>query len=130
MVYLVIDGLERQKKDGTPYQKPGPKSKGIGDHNAKIDEIITRETAKPGVEHIGGGSETEVVIRTDGGHKDMRRMDTSFERADGSVYHINVVRTLEDGKTGFIRERLALEDAKNAGHEVTFEGYGKASAYK
>jgi len=122
--------LNKVKKDGTPYKKPGPKSKGTGDHNAKIEEIIQRESAKPGVEHIGGGSKTEIIIDTNGGHKPIRRMDASFERADGSVYHINVGKTLEDGKTGVIRERLALEDVKNAGKEITFEGYGKASAYK
>lgn len=53
-----------------------------------------------------------------------------FKNADGDIYHINVGRTLEDGKTGVIRERLALEDVRNAGHDVTFEGYGKASAYR
>ena len=134
--YLDIFGLAGQrwagktKKDGTPYQKPGPKSKGTGDHNAKIDEIIARETAKPGVEHIGGGSKTEIILEDLGGHKDVRRMDASFKNADGDIYHINVGRTLEDGKTGVIRERLALEDVRNAGHDVTFEGYGKASAYR
>lgn len=134
--YLDIFGLAGQrwagktKKDGTPYQKPGPKSKGTGDHNAKIDEIIARETAKPGVEHIGGGSKTEIILEDLGGHKDVRRMDASFKNADGDIYHINVGRTLEDGKTGVIRERLALEDVRNAGHNVTFEGYGKASAYR
>nr|WP_315034741.1 RHS repeat-associated core domain-containing protein [uncultured Chryseobacterium sp.] len=135
-IYIDVFGLAGQrwsgkvKKDGTPYQKPGPKSKGTGDHNAKIDEIIKRESAKPGVEHIGGGSMTEVTIDTNGGDKPTRRMDASFKRADKTKYHINVGRTLEDEKTGIKRERLALEDVKNAGHEVTFEGYGKDSAYR
>ncbi|SDF90630.1 RHS repeat-associated core domain-containing protein [Pedobacter terrae] len=133
--YIDVFGLTGQrwlgktKKDGTPYGKPGPKTKGTGDHNAKIDEIIQRESAKPGVTHVGGGSKTEILIPTPGGHKDVRRMDASFEDPKGR-YHINVGRTLEDGKTGVIRERLALEDVKNQGHKVTFEGYGKDSDYK
>ena len=53
-----------------------------------------------------------------------------LERADGSIYHINVGRTLEDGKTGIKRERQALEDALNAGYDVSFEGYGKNSDFK
>jgi hypothetical protein len=96
--------VKQNKKRWNTYSKPGPKSKGTGDHNAKIDEIIVRESAKPGVEHIGGGSKTEIILDTNGGHKDIRRMNASFERADGSVYHINAGRTLEDGKTGVIRE--------------------------
>ncbi|WP_317174882.1 RHS repeat domain-containing protein [Flavobacterium columnare] len=117
------------RKDGKPYSKPGPKSAGTGDHNAKISEIINREKAA-GNTHIGGGSKTEIILDTTGGNKDIRRMDTSFKRPDGSVYHINVGRTLEDGKTGVIRERLALDDVLAKGHDVTFEGYGKASKYK
>jgi RHS repeat-associated protein len=31
---------DKVKKDGTLYRKLGPQSKGTGDHNAKIDEII------------------------------------------------------------------------------------------
>ncbi|WP_136668189.1 DUF6531 domain-containing protein [Flavobacterium sp. H122] len=119
----------KTRKDGKPYSKPGPKSKGTGDHNAKIDEIIQREKAA-GNTHTGGGSKTEIIIDTSGGHKDIRRMDASFKRPDGSEYHINVGRTLEDGSTGVIRERQALEDVINKGHDVTFEGYGKASQYK
>lgn len=53
----------KTKKDGTPYKKPGPKTKGTGAHNEKIEEIIKRESAKPGVTHIGGGMEkTENII--------------------------------------------------------------------
>jgi RHS repeat-associated protein len=134
--YIDILGLAGQrwagktKKNGTPYSKPGPKSAGTGDHNAKINEIINRESAKPGVTHTGGGSKTEVTIQTPGGQKDTRRMDTSFKRADGSAYHVNVGRTLEDGKTGVKRERVAMQDAVNNGHDVSFEGYGKSSKYK
>jgi len=117
------------RKDGKPYSKPGPKSAGTGDHNAKIDEVITREKAA-GNTHIGGGSKTELIIDTSGGHKDIRRMDASFKRGDGSIYHINVGRTLEDGSTGIVREREALADVKAKGHEITFEGYGKASKYR
>lgn len=122
--------MNRVKKDGTPFKKPGPKSKGTGDHNAKIDQIIAREKAKKGVKHIGGGSKTEIIIDTKGGNKPIRRMDASFRRKNGSIYHINVGRTLQDGKTGVIRERLAIDDVKRKGHEVSFEGYGKAADYK
>ena len=135
--YIDIFGLSGQrwmtktKKDGTPYKKPGPKTKGTGAHNEKTEEIIKRESAKPGVTHIGGGMEkTENIINTPNGSKPYRRMDASFKRADGSIYHINVGRTLEDGKTGIKRERQALEDALNAGYDVSFEGYGKDSDFK
>jgi hypothetical protein len=57
-------------------------------------------------------------------------MDVSFQGADGSIYHVNVGRTLSDGKTGVVRERIALEDARSAGHNVSFEGYGKDSNYR
>lgn len=120
----------KTKKDGTPYKKPGPKTKGTGDHNAKISEIIDREKAKPGVEHIGGGDLTEITLDTQGGEKPYRRMDASFKNADGSVYHINVGRTLEDGTTGIKRERVAIDDVKAKGHDVSFEGYGKDSDYR
>ena len=135
--YIDIFGLSGQrwmtktKKDGTPYKKPGPKTKGTGAHNEKTEEIIKRESVKPGVTHIGGGMEkTENIINTPNGSKPYRRMDASFKRADGSIYHINVGRTLEDGKTGIKRERQALEDALNAGYDVSFEGYGKDSDFK
>ena len=123
--------MTKTKKDGTPYKKPGPKTKGTGAHNEKTEEIIKRESAKPGVTHIGGGMEkTENIINTPNGSKPYRRMDASFKRADGSIYHINVGRTLEDGKTGIKRERQALEDVLNAGYDVSFEGYGKDSDFK
>jgi len=134
--YIDVFGLSGQrwkgktKKDGTPYKKPGPKTKGTGAHNAKIEEIINRESAKPGVTHIGGGSKTEIIIDTAGGNKPSRRMDASFQRADKSIYHINVGRTLEDGKTGIKRERLALDDVLDKGHDASFEGYGKDSDFK
>jgi RHS repeat-associated protein len=117
-------------KSGNPFKKPGPKPYGEGDHNAKIAQIIRREKRKKGVTHIGGGSKTEIIIDTPGGFKDERRMDASFERANGERYHINVGRTLQDGKTGIIRERQALKDVLDEGIEVTFEGYGKDSDYR
>ena len=122
--------MGKTKKDGTPYKKPGPKPKGTGAHNAKIEEIINREASKPDITHIGGGSKTEITINTPNGSKPYRRMDTSFQRADGSIYHINVGRTLNDDKTGIKRERLALEDALNDGHDVSFEGYGRDSEFR
>ncbi|AZJ33297.1 MULTISPECIES: hypothetical protein [Tenacibaculum] len=64
------------------------------------------------------------MIDTTGGLKDIRRMDASFKRADGSVYHINVGRSLADGKTGTIREREVLKDVLDVGEDVSFEAYG------
>ncbi|WP_437823410.1 hypothetical protein [Tenacibaculum mesophilum] len=119
--------MSKTKSDGTPYRKPGPKAKGTGDHNAKIDEIIVREKAKPGIEYIGGGSKTEVIIDTTGGLKDTRRMDASFKRADGSVYHINVGRSLADGKTGIIREIEALKDVLDVGEDSDYRSKVKTS---
>ena len=122
--------MGKTKKDGTPYKKPGPKPKGTGGHNAKIEEIINREASKPGITHIGGGSKTEITINTPNGSKPYRRMDASFQRADDSIYHINVGRTLNDDKTGIKRERLALEEALDDGHDVSFEGYGRDSDFR
>ena len=122
--------MGKTKKDGTPYKKPGPKPKGTGEHNAKIEEIINREASKPGITHIGGGSKTEITINTPNGSKPYRRMDASFQRADDSIYHINVGRTLNDDKTGIKRERLALEEALDDGHDVSFEGYGRDSDFR
>ena len=122
--------MGKTKKDGTPYKKPGPKPKGTGEHNAKIEEIINREASKPGITHIGGGSKTEITINTPNGSKPYRRMDASFQRADDSIYHINVGRTLNDDNTGIKRERLALEEALDDGHDVSFEGYGRDSDFR
>lgn len=115
--------------DGSPRQKPGPKPKDEGDHNIKIVKGIDREIAL-GNGHIGGGSLPELIIDTKGGIKDTRRMDSSFRRPDGSVYHINWGRTLIDDVTGVVRKREALSDAKRGNHEVYFEGYGREVDYR
>ncbi|WP_455063960.1 hypothetical protein [Prevotella fusca] len=130
MDYLGKDGWGKQKKMGLHTRNLVPKPKGTRAHNAKIEEIINREASKPGITHIGGGSKTEITINTPNGSKPYRRMDTSFQRADGSIYHINVGRTLNDDKTGIKRERLALEDDLNDGHDVSFEGYGRDSNFR
>lgn len=54
-------------------------------------------------------------------------MDASFKRADGSVYHINVGRSLADGKTGIIREREALKDVLDVGEDSDYRSKVKTS---
>jgi len=97
----------------------------------KLMELLTEnQDQKPKELEIIMQKLTKVTIDTSGGNKPTRRMDASFKKTDGSVYHINVGRTLQDGETGIKRERLAIDDVKAKGHDVSFEGYGKESDYR
>jgi hypothetical protein len=102
-----------RKKDGTPRAKPGPKPKGEGPHNNKVEQIIAREKNK-GKEHIGGGSEkTELTVETPGGAKPTRRMDASFRDPEtGEISHYNVGKFNKRGDP-IKRERDAESDVKS-----------------
>ena len=126
--------MYKTKLDGTPYKKPGPKPKGEGEHNLKRLEIIERET-KAGSTLIGGGIDGKGkflpekiydIPESVGSEYKKRRMDLSFQRKDGTIYHINIGVSLKDGKTGIARERSAIEDMRALGEEVHFESYGRS----
>jgi len=100
------------KKDGTPHAKPGTKPKGEGEHNAKIEEIVKRETADGKKKHIGGHDKTEITVKTTGGEKPERRMDASFEDVEtGEITHHNVGKFNKRGDP-IKRERVAADDVK------------------
>ncbi|HEX8452390.1 MAG TPA: DUF6531 domain-containing protein [Longimicrobium sp.] len=109
-------GTQRWKnkvtKSGRPYRKPGPKTSANAAHNKKIRQIIRQERAA-GLEHIGGGSKTEIVIKTPGGDKPYRRADASFrDPATGKITHHNVGLQNLNG-TPIARERRALDDIRD-----------------
>lgn len=112
------------RKDGQPYRKPGPKTDPNAPHNKKIRQLIRAEKKK-GLEHIGGGSKTEVTIATPGGHKPYRRADASFrDPKTGQVFHHNVGLKTQKGRP-ISRERKALDDVRGAGEKMEFHEYKK-----
>jgi uncharacterized protein RhaS with RHS repeats len=119
---LKVDSLGR---DNTKPRGPVPKGK--GEHNAIIKQVIEEKIAQ-GLEHIGGGSLTELIVDTKG-HKSKRRPDASFQDKLGNISHVNVGRKnkrdgCEEGAIDpIIREREALEDLRNAGENITFKHY-------
>ncbi len=118
----------KKTKDGSPYRKPGPKTDLNAPHNKKINDIIEVEKAK-GMEHMGGGNLTEVVVTTKGGHKPYRRMDASFKDPEtGELFHHNVGKSNRKRGDAIARERRAIEDVENfaprADNNITFHSYG------
>ncbi len=97
--------------------KPGPKPKGTGPHNEKVEEIIREEKAK-GLVHIGGGvGEKEQVIKIDNGKKESRRTDATFQDPKTlEIYHHQVGLTDSKGEP-IKREKEALEDIRNKAPE-------------
>ena len=125
-------------KEGKPHKKPGPKKDPDAPHNAKINEIIERETKK-GKKHIGGGRviskdmPPEIIIDTPDGIKPKRRMDLSFEDPiTGEITHYNVGlknKGTKNKKGGPVsRENEALNDVKTKAavedRNIIFEPYG------
>src|SRR6266511_2366031 len=103
--------------------KTGPKPKGTGPHNKKIEEVA--KSVKDG-QVIGGGQGPlpEAVIPTPGGLKSVRRPDILVRRPDGSVYGINVgKRSLRTGAM-IKREAEAIADLEKFGDiEMHFAPY-------
>lgn len=116
---------DKVRKDGQPYEKPGPKPN--GEHRKKIDEILKRELDR-GLEHLGGGPETEVTVDTKNGYKPYRRADLTFrDPVTGKIQHHNVGLSNVSGEP-ILREREALEDfrrhANNGNRNITLHSYG------
>lgn len=93
-------------------KKTGPKPKGTGAHNLKIEEVANQ--VDDGIVIAGGGKHKEKLISTPEGKKSGRRPDVLVERPDGTLYGINVGRTRVDG-TPIKREAEALDDLINCG---------------
>jgi hypothetical protein len=114
--------MGKTRKDGQPYSKPGPKTDRRSPHNMEIRRTIL-EHRRRGYEHVGGGNRPELVIRTPGGRKPIRRPDASFRDPDtGDLFHFNVGRRNLRGDPIF-RERSALRDLREAGNQILFRPY-------
>ena len=108
----------------TPKEKPGPKPKGTGDHNIKIEEVASQ--VKDGEVIAGGGRgyPPEAKIPTPNGIKTHRRPDILVRKTDNSVYGINVGKTTAKGAP-IKREVEAIYDLENAGIPMWFVAYDK-----
>jgi hypothetical protein len=107
--------------------KTGPKPKGVGPHNLKIEEVALQVKARGHKVLAGGGRgyAPEAIIRTPGGYKNTRRPDLLVERPDGTRYVINVGKTDKSGLP-VKRERKAIEDLEGpAGLETHFVPYDR-----
>jgi len=103
-------------------RKRGPKPWPDGPHNQTINRRINELKAQ-GMEHVNGGSKTEMVVDTPGGGKSQRRPDIVMRRPDGTLYYENVGRNRADG-TPVPREVAALNDLEAAlGIRPTFTPY-------
>ena len=104
--------------------KTGPKPKGTGPHNLKIEEVASQ--VKDGEIIAGGGRgyPPEAKIPTPNGRKTYRRPDILVKRPDGSLYGINVGKTTAKGAP-IKREVEALYDLEDAGIPMWFISYDK-----
>ena len=104
--------------------KTGPKPKGTGPHNLKIEDIASQVTDGTIIAGGGRGYPPEAVIPTPGGGKGSRRPDILVQRPDGSLYGINVGKTTANGAP-IKREVEALYDLEDVGIPMYFVGYDK-----
>lgn len=112
------------KPDGTVGNgaKRGPKPKGTGLHNKKIEEIGNQIT--DGEVIAGVGEITRAKSEYAQWEKSSRRPDILVERPDGSQYGINVGRTTAGGAP-VKRDVEALYDLEDADLPMYFVGYDK-----
>jgi hypothetical protein len=102
--------------------KRGPKPFGTGPHNLRIGEVADSVTDG----RIIAGGQTglpERFIPTPNGLLSGRRADVLVERADGSLYGINVGRVSSRTGAPIKREAEALNDLEGAGIEMHFVPY-------
>ena len=104
-------------------QKTGPKPKGTGPHNLKI-EVASQVTDGDIIAGGGRGYPKEAIIPTQGGIKSSRRPDILVQKSDGSLYGINVGKTTAQGAP-IKREVEAIYDLEDAGIPMYFVGYDK-----
>lgn len=104
--------------------KTGPKPKGTGAHNLKIEEIAKQVKDGTIVGGGGRGYPPEVKIPTDNGLKSHRRPDILVVKSDGSLYGINVGKTTATGAP-VKREVEAIYDLENAGIPMWYAPYDR-----
>ncbi len=107
--------------------KTGPKPFGVGAHNNKItdvtDSVVDGEVIAGGQRIINENRLPEAVIQTPNGVKSSRRPDILVERhSDGSIYGINVGKTLKNG-IPTKREMDAIYDLEDVGIPMYFVSY-------
>ena len=115
--------------EGCPFEgggrmKTGPKPKGTGPHNLKIEEIASKVNDGEIIAGGGRGYPPEAKIPTPGGVKSHRRPDILVKKADQSLYGINVGKTTAKGAP-IKREVQALYDLEDAGLPMWFVSYDK-----
>ncbi len=116
------DGENVVSDDQNKGNKRGPKPKGTGPHNEKIEEIAGQISDGKVIAGGGRGYPPEAIISTPNGLKSSRRPDILIQRSDGSVYGINVGRTTSKGAP-VLREVQAIYDLEDAGIPMYFVGY-------
>ncbi|WP_152541374.1 RHS repeat-associated core domain-containing protein [Kallotenue papyrolyticum] len=114
--------------DGSAQKKRGPKPKGTGPHNEKVEERIKDLKGELGKdwEHTHGGTKKEEYIETPGGTKNARRPDITYKnKKTGEVHRENVGKTYKDGRP-VKRETDALNDIERAtGKRPKFTPYDR-----
>ncbi|MBR4085962.1 MAG: RHS repeat-associated core domain-containing protein [Lachnospiraceae bacterium] len=122
---MVLDGGVLRKTSygkSSIKNKTGPKPKGTGPHNLKIEEIASQVT--DGQVIAGGGKYKERAIPTPNGKKSSRRPDILVKKPDGALYGINVGKTTANGAP-IKREVEALYDLEDVGIPMYFVPYDK-----
>ncbi|MEC3994483.1 RHS repeat-associated core domain-containing protein [Actinacidiphila sp. DG2A-62] len=106
---------------GRPQMMRGPKPAGTGPHNLKIAEVA--DQVSDGEVIAGGARLPEREFATPGGFKGSRRPDILVQRADGSLYGINVGKQSMRSGAPIKREAEALQDLEGIGIEMHFVAY-------
>ena len=114
-----VDKKAQEKKQ---KEQPGPKPKGTGPHNLKIEKVASE--VNDGVIIAGGGRgyPPEAIIKTPNGLKQSRRPDILVQKYDGSLYGINVGKTTAKGAP-VKREVEALYDLEHVDIPMWFVSY-------
>ena len=117
---LIVNSNSIQKINA----KTGPKPKGTGRHNLKIEEVASKVSDGEIIAGGGRGYPPERLIKTPGGVKSGRRPDILVQKSDGTVYGINVGKTTSNGDP-IKRELEAIKDLESAGVPMQFVPYDR-----
>jgi len=115
---------ESRQDQPTEGRRPPPNphgSRGGPEHRGAIEGRI-QELKGEGMEHVGGGQETEETVDTRGGHRDSRRPDITMRQPNGEPYRENVGRQTRSGQP-VSRERQARDDIGRATGQCAFTPY-------
>ena len=119
-----ISNITKTNNTQKVRSKTGPKPKGTGPHNLKIEEIASNINDGNVIAGGGRGYAPERLIQTPGGIKKARRPDILVKREDGTIYGINVGKTTSHG-TPIKRELEAIKDLESAGVPMQFVPYDR-----